>query len=454
LTTYEFLKGLPYFAELPDDHLQRLCKDTEQAPIEAGEVLFEQGSESDEMFVVMEGSIEVADTTGGRNVVLARLGPGEVLGEMSLLEDKPRTAEARAVTKTRVIRIPQDELFGLLTTPEAALSMLRTVTSRLRSSESTLQHEEKMAALGKMAAGLMHELNNPAAALARSASNLEETLGAWRDTTQELLHRGITLGTAAPDPGNAPRDPLDASDREAEIGDWLDEASVPDGWELAPALVEAGWDIAALAEVTSGLAREDLAVTARWWGLAALSQQLAGEMHMEAERISELVGTVKRYSYVDRAPVQQVDLKAGLEDTLRILKTKIPTGVTVQRDYDPEVKPIEGYGGELNQVWTNLIDNALDALNEGGTLTVRTRSDNGYVVIEVADDGPGIPDDIQRKIFDPFYTTKPLGKGTGLGLHTAHTIVTKHGGEIRLTSEPGKTLFRVRLPVRMGAGEG
>ncbi|MFQ5967142.1 MAG: sensor histidine kinase [Acidimicrobiia bacterium] len=454
MRTYDFLKEIPYFAELGDRQLKLLCGRTEQVPFEPGETIFEQGSESEEMFVIMQGSIEVAETTGGHDTILAHLGPGEVLGEMSLLEGHPRNAAARAVTSSRVIRVPQEELFRLLTTKEAVLSMLRTVTSRLRSAESILQHDEKMAALGKMAAGLMHELNNPAAALARSSDYLDETLSALQESTRTLLEQGVRLGAPAPDPDQAPTDPLARSDREAEIGDWLEEAEVPEAWDLAPALVAGGWDVEQLGSATEGLDGVGRAAIARWLGLAALSGQLAEEMHMEAERISDLVGTVKRYSYVDQAPVQQLDIQAGLEDTLRILTTKIGPEINVERHYEPDLPKIEGYGGELNQVWTNLIDNALDAMEDGGTLTVKAFSDNGCVVVEVGDTGNGIPEDIQKKIFDPFYTTKPLGEGTGIGLHTVHTIVTKHGGDIRLDSGPGHTEFRVRLPLRMNpAGE-
>ena len=452
MRTYDFLKEIPYFAELGDRQLQLLCARTEQVPYEAGETIFEQGSESEEMYVIMQGSIEVAETTGNRDTILAHLGPGEVLGEMSLLEGHPRNAAARAVAPSRVIRVPSEELFRLLTTKDAVLSMLRTVTSRLRSAESILQHDEKMAALGKMAAGLMHELNNPAAALARSSDYLDETLEAWQESTRSLLELRAQPATASPDPGNAPTDPLDVSDREGEIGDWLEEAGVEEAWDVAPALVAAGWDSEMLAKATAGLEGEAQTSAARWLGLGALSVQLADEMHVAAERISDLVGTVKRYSYVDQAPVQQLDVQAGLEDTLRILTTKIGPEIRVERDYEPDLPKIEGYGGELNQVWTNLIDNALDAIADGGTLTVKAFSENDCVIVEVSDTGPGIPEDIQNKIFDPFYTTKPLGEGTGIGLHTVHTIVTKHGGDIRLNSEPGHTEFRVRLPLQINPG--
>ncbi len=452
----EFLKRLPYFSGLPPDVLVRLCGDARELTLQAGDTLLEQGRRPDAMYVVMEGKFETLRHTGQRDVVIGTAGVGEVLGEMSLLEDRPASASARALVDSRVIEITRGVFRELLKNPTSVLAMLKTVTHRLRATEGVLRQEEKMAALGKLTAGLMHELNNPAAAVRRSAAQLVETLESWQRLNAAIQESGIRVQDDLLTPrGAPPAGPLERADIEQDVATWLEQEGVEEAWELAPALIARGWNVEALEEALSGVKAEGLSLLASWAGRFSSLELLARDLRSAAQRISEIVASVKNYSRLDEAPLQDVDLHAGLEDTLRILHHKLgKNGVRLVRDYDANLPHIEGYASELNQVWTNLIDNAVDAMGTGGELTVRTRSQNGKVAVEVSDTGAGIPADVQERIFDPFFTTKPPGEGTGLGLHTSYNIVLKHGGEIRASSEPGGTTFKVVLPLRPPRAQG
>ncbi len=242
-------------------------------------------------------------------------------------------------------------------------------------------------------------------------------------------------------------DTIARSDREAEFEEWLDGQGVGNAWELAPALVGLDLDTQARERLSAGLGKEELTVVLAWVQATCDVENLLVEIREAAERISQIVKALKSYSYLDQAPVQDVDIQSGLENTLLIMRHKLK-GIDIHREYTPDLPRIEGYGSELNQVWTNLIDNAADAMDGGGTLTLRTRRENGWVVVEIEDDGPGIPQEIQEKVFDPFFTTKPPGQGTGLGLDISYNIVVhKHRGEIQLFSKPGQTVFQVKLPL-------
>ncbi|MGH3650781.1 MAG: sensor histidine kinase, partial [Acidimicrobiia bacterium] len=331
--------------------------------------------------------------------------------------------------------------------------MFRTVTSRLRGIEDTLRHEERMAALGKMAAQLMHELNNPAAAVVRTAHELSRLQSELGQETRALAGAiGEGPGFHLPDPA----DGLSALQRgEVEDGlvDLLVGLGLEDPWDLAPAMVDAGWTAAHLEGTIADLAPDLRPHLARWIGLSATTAQMVGELGMAAARISELVRVVKEYSFLDRAPIQEILPTAGIEDTLILLKHKLRS-IDVVTDFPDDLHHVEAPGRDLNQVWTNLIDNAADAMPEGGSLHVEARNENDHVVVEVTDSGPGIPDDVAQRIFDPFFTTKEPGKGTGLGLHTVHTIVNRIGGDIGVTSNSSGTTFTVRLPVAGGVGSG
>ncbi|MEE9179029.1 MAG: ATP-binding protein [Acidimicrobiia bacterium] len=448
-TTAEILRGLPYFADLSDDLIESVCELSEQIDLESGDVIIEEGSESEEMYVVAEGELVVTKLSGGKEVELARINPGEVVGEIALLDEAPRTATVAASAKTLAIRIPVSAFETLLGDPRVVRRMFRTVTSRLRGIEDTLRHEERMAALGKMAAQLMHELNNPAAAVGRSAQELSriyDDLGREAETLALSLGEGAEL--VAPDP--PPKmSSLERSDAEDVIAMWLSDHAIADAWELAPALVEAGWTTDLLERATEQLDPNLVTHFARWLALREMAEQVIDEVGIGARRISELVRIVKEYSYLDQAPIQEINPTAGIADTLVLLKHKLGD-VEVVTDFADDLSPVEAPGRDLNQVWTNLIDNAADAMDEGGTLAITARNGPGSVVITVADDGSGMPADVAERIFDPFFTTKEPGKGTGLGLHTVHTIINKVGGDITVDSTPDGTTFTVTLPAVAG----
>ena len=323
--------------------------------------------------------------------------------------------------------------------------MFRTVTSRLRGIEDTLRHEERMAALGKMAAQLMHELNNPAAAVARSTqelARLQGRLGEEAATLAGTIGGYVSIEELS---GSPHLSPLQRSDSEEAIAAWLEENGVDDAWDVAPALVDVGWTKEGLDKAVSGVAADIRPHLARWIGLRAASAQVLDELGIGARRIAELVRVVKEYSFLDRAPVQEVDVTSGIRDTLILLKHKL-RNVEVSLEFDDDLRAVEAAGRDLNQVWTNLIDNAADAMPESGALAITAGNDGDDVVVSVTDTGTGIPEEVVNKIFDPFFTTKEPGKGTGLGLHTVHTIVQRFGGEVTVSSSPRGTRFQVRLP--------
>jgi len=448
VTTADSLRALPYFADLPTDLLENVADGSESVDLDAGVVIIEEGSESDEMYVVVSGELVVTKKgTAEKEVTLARLNPGEVVGEIALLDEAPRTATVTTALPTTLLRIPAASFGVLLSDANVVRRMFRTVTSRLRGIEDTLRHEERMAALGKMAAQLMHELNNPAAAVGRSTSELGRVYGELNDvaiTLARALGDGVDFVRPEP-PGDL--SPMEAGDREDELAMYLEGLEVEDAWELAPGMVAAGWDpisIEAGLEGVEGGLRTQLA---RWIGLRATAGQLIGEIGMAAGRVSELVRIVKEYSYLDQAPIQEVVITSGIKDTLVLLKHKLKE-VDVALDFPEDLKPVEVPGRDLNQVWTNLIDNAADAMEEGGTLTISAENESDGIRVTISDTGSGIPPETAERIFDPFFTTKEPGKGTGLGLHTVHTIMNRIGGAIDLKTGEGGTTFVVTLPTR------
>lgn len=466
----EFLRQLPLFADLSDEDLGRLYNMADIMTIRAGDVLMEEGSAGDALYVILDGEFAITKRAHDRDLWIANRGPGEVLGELSLLERAPRSATVRAATDCRLLRICREDFKLLLTrSSTAAVAMLRTVTARLRNTELMLRQSEKMAALGTLSAGLAHELNNPAAAVRRSASQLRDALAALQRHAAEL--GALNPSTAAMTVVNTLRmelpsraanpvklDPLARSDLEGEVGEWLEEQDVAEPWDLAPAIVALGWSAADLTTLIEPFTVTQKPVFLCWLATACMVYALLDEVGQGAERISDIIKAVKSYSYLGQAPVQLVDVHEGLENTLVILRHKLKGGVTVIKEYAPNLPRIEAYASELNQVWTNLIDNAVDALDGRGEIRIRTygeqrpgdRDDRMDVVVEISDNGPGIPPEVQGRIFDAFFTTKEPGKGTGLGLHITYSIVVnQHHGEIKVASQPGQTTFRVTLPVQL-----
>ena len=333
-------------------------------------------------------------------------------------------------------------LFGAC--PEFGAQVLRMAAERTQWFAGLLKQEEKMAALGKLAAGLAHELNNPATAARRAARTLSELLPALQAQTIRLCSLGLDedqLNTLIALPREASArpapalQPLERSDREDELSTWLDQRGVEDAWEMAPSFVAAGISVDELARIATDLAPEQVAAVLSWLHQALSAAGLINEVEHSTSRITDLVGAVKAYTYMDRAPLQEVDVHAGLDTTLTVLNHKLK-GITLVRQYDNSLPRLMANGGELNQVWTNLIDNAIGATNGSGTIHLITRSENDYVMVEVADDGPGIPDEFQGKVFEPFFTTKGVGYGTGLGLDISYRIVQQHNGTLESTRSP------------------
>jgi signal transduction histidine kinase len=456
----EALRAVPLFADLTDADLEALAEGTTEIGLAANELLFSEGDQGDHAYVITGGEVEIFKTTGQKEMLLAVRGEGTVIGEMALLDAGERTASIRARSDVTMLTIGKDRLDYLLETSTTALrSLFQLMLVRWRENESRLRQSERMAQLGTLTAGLAHELNNPAAAVRRGADQLRESLVDYERKLAALPAAGVDAandGRAAAflTGERAEREPLDAlarSDLEEELEDHLDALGVDEPWKLVPELVEAGISGAEVDEIRADFG--DDASVAMLHAVAAANSafSLLYEVEEGASRLSSIVGALKSYSYLDQAPVQEIDVTRGLDDTLLILKSKLKD-IEIRREYDESVPSIHAYGSELNQVWTNLIDNAADALNEAEiadpSITLRTSTDGGMVIVEVEDNGPGVPEDIQQRIFDAFFTTKPPGSGTGLGLDISYSIVVnKHRGDLVVDSEPGRTVFRATLPV-------
>jgi len=456
----DLIQQVPLFADLTREECEALCRSSERVNAKPGDLIIAEGTPGESMYIVLSGELEVTKRDGDQDIVLASRKTGEFLGEMSLLEQAPRSASVRAVTPSELLAIGPEAFHNLLKQrPSAATTVLRTVAGRLRSTEASLVQADKLASLGTLAAGLAHELNNPAAAIQRSIGTLEEAVAAWHRKTLELNALGLS-----PDEWRRTQDiektlvgvrPAAPSSRvESKLTDRLDAIGVVDSWEAGPALAALGWTADDLDARSMGLTRPHLAPILGWIASGATVQQLMAEIATSARAISAIVHAVKSYAYLDQAPVQDVDLARSLEDTLMILNHKLKQGIEIQRDFAPDLPRIEAYAGELNQVWTNIIDNAIQAMDGKGRLELRLRPLADEVEIRIADSGPGIPPTVAGKVFDPFFTTKAQGVGTGLGLHIAHNIVVnRHRGRIDFTSRPGRTEFRIVLPTHLSAAD-
>jgi signal transduction histidine kinase len=457
----DILRRVPFFAGLAEPDLERLLAQAEVLELGPNTVVIEEGTPGDALYVLLDGELQVTKRAGPQDVKLDVRRPGDVIGEMSLLDNTPRSASVRTLRPSRLLCISKDMFDGVLaTSPTAAMAILHIFTTRLRQNEAMLHEKEKMAGLGTLAAGLAHEINNPAAAVRRATAQLRDLLVRWQqamsaldglELDQHQREHVARLRTAMSEDAAAlvTLDPLSRSDREAEVEQWLDSHGVPDAWNLAPILVGFGWGTGEFEHLDRHFASDQIAVLAQSLGLGSAVFALLDEIAKGSERISEIVKAVKSYSYLDRAPVQEVSVHDGLDNTLVILRHKLKPTVTVTRDYAPDLPRIEAYAGELNQVWTNILDNALDALGDQGEVRLRTRRDDDSILVEIADNGPGIPPEIQTRVFEAFFTTKPPGIGTGLGLNIAYNIVNKHHGDIQLKSRPGETRFIIRLPLKL-----
>ena len=433
----ESLKRVPLFAGLEDADLEHLSALTEKVALAAGEILFTEGAEGDQAYVVELGTLEILKQARNREIPVATLGPGAVIGEMAVLQAMPRTASVRAATDASLVAIDGDSFRELIEeSPAAARALLRTMFARWRETDSALRESDKLAQLGSLSAGVAHELNNPAAAIGRAAAQLAAVLAAEASEDDPFADRISNRPVMSS---------LARADAEEAMEDALDDFGLKEPWRYAPVLVDLEVEPDTLTDV---LPEDD---GAAW--LADLARRheaatLAAEIQDASARISEIVSALRSYTYLDRGERQGIDINRGLADTLVMLRGKLK-GITVETDYAENLPTPECHGGEINQVWTNLIANAADALGESGRIAIRTRHDGGWVVVEIEDNGPGIAPDVQAHIFDPFFTTKPVGEGTGLGLDISqHIVQEQHGGALTFEPEPGRTLFQVRLPVK------
>jgi signal transduction histidine kinase len=369
---------------------------------------------------------------------------------------------ARAAMSLHVLRLHMQYFPELIQRiPVLGYRLVAVMSDRIRETTRQETQRDKLMALGKLSAGLAHELNNPAAAAQRAAKSLKETMDAVRAASLRLLRHPLTadqrqavvdfereVTEQVAEKSDAHLDPLELADREAELTECLEAHKVEEPWKIAGPLAEANASLDKM-EALRGLVGDDVLIDAlRRIASVITIFRLIHEIDNSTKRISELVTAIKRYSYMDQAAMQEVDLREDLDNTLKIFGHWIKKGITVTRDYDPSLPKVCAYGSELNQVWTNLIDNAIDAMNGQGELRVRARRDLDAVCVEIGDNGPGIPPEIKSRIFDPFFTTKPVGEGTGLGLDTAMRIVQKHHGSFDVKSKPGDTRFSVRIPLQ------
>jgi signal transduction histidine kinase len=456
---FDFLKKVPLFSNLPDEDLERLCAVATEEYLSTGEVLFTEGKPGDKTFVIMAGEIDIFKESGGRMIFLATRETGDVIGEMSLIDQAPRFASGHARTDCKLLSISHENFEHLLnTSPSAARVLLSTISSRLRSTELVLRQSEKMAQLGTLTAGVAHELNNPASAARRGSEHLNTAIDHFQqayqqfheqDFSQAQWDKTVDLRDHARAQAAQPveLEGLERNDREDELESWLTERNLEDSWELAPILVNMGYQTNDLDELERDYPKPQLGVVVEWLCSLFTIFSLLEEINQGTTRIGEIVKSLKSYTYLDQAPVQEVDVHEGLDNTLIMLRSKLKTGITLERNYAEGMPKVMAYGGELNQVWTNIIANAVDAMDGQGTIKISTKQVEKWIHIEIEDTGPGIPEDVRQKLFSPFFTTKPMGKGTGLGLNISFNIIQKHKGYIDVDSKPGQTRFSVRLPI-------
>ena len=450
------LRAVPVFADLPADQLDWFLSQSRELHLKAGEVYARQGDPADAMFVVLAGMLQARGERGGEPFVFS-LKPGDVTGVLPFSRMTNFTVSGRAEADSRALRFPASLFPDLVQKmPELTKRLVGLMSDRIRETTRMEQQRDRLAGLGKLSAGLAHELNNPASAATRAASQLRGILQKIRDASLELGRRDLTLAqkkeierveksvTQSEEP---PPDALTISDLEDQLDSLLRSHGQNDLWQLAADLAHKNVKPQVLEHLFSSFD----ATTARL-ALVRIAASLEivsllHEIESSTARISDLVRAIKEYTYMDQSPVQNVDIVKGLETTLTILNHKLKRGVAVKRDYQRVPLMVDSFGSELNQVWTNLIDNAIDAMGGQGELRVRTYRDDNCVVVEIADSGPGIPPEVLPHIFEPFFTTKGVGQGTGLGLDTVQRIVKKHAGNIQVTSKPGDTRFQVWLPL-------
>ncbi|MFR0354809.1 ATP-binding protein [Streptomyces sediminimaris] len=467
------ISSLFLFEKLTSEQLGRLCGEGRVERFEPGPV-YTEGDPATCFYVMVEGTVVLSRRVGGDDVEVTRTSqPGVYAGAMqAYIGDRVRQVynnSMRVTEPTRFFVLPADTFAGIMQEWfPMAVHLLEGLFFGSKNTQRAIGQRERLLALGSLSAGLTHELNNPAAAAVRATATLRERVAKMRHKLAvissgaysreaitkliEIQERTAELVAKAP-----ALSPLEASDREDAVTDWLEDHDIPDGWRLAPTFVQAGLDLDWLDQVAADVDAEILPGAIGWLNYTVETELLMDEIEDSTSRISNLVDAAKQYSQLDRAPYQNADVHELLDSTLLMLSGKIGSRIKVVKDYDRTLPRIPGYPAELNQVWTNLIDNAvaaMDGTGSEGTLTVRTALERDMLLVEFRDTGPGVPQEIRGRIFDPFFTTKPVGQGTGLGLDISwRIVVNKHHGTLQVESEPGDTRFQVLLPLTAPADE-
>ena len=473
MTTLEELRRVPLFGGLTEEQIHEVLEEGSERLVPAGEVNGREGEPVEHLYVILDGELRITKQADGGEVTINVYGPGAFFAEVPLLSGTPFLATGRALSDCRMFLLPEDAFRRLLMEePAFSHTVLETMAKRIQILQSVAGQRERLNSLGTLAAGLAHELNNPAAASLRAAGRLRECFERMRSTGMKISRSAASgslgpeqledleritagaLGTLADTPDGL--DPLQAADREERIARWLEHSGVEDAWDLASTLAQAGFDVPDMEAVVGIAGRDCLGEALRFLEAVLSVAGLVEEVEASTTRVSALVETMKAYSHMDQAPLQDVQINEELDNTLAVLAYRLGD-IEVARDYDA-LPRITAYGAELNQVWTALIDNAIDAVgevDERGKIRLRTTCEGDLVLVEVADNGPGIPADLQSRVFEPYFTTRGVGAGTGLGLDVSYRVVVgRHGGDIRLVSRPGDTRFQVRLPMQAAAGGG
>jgi signal transduction histidine kinase len=488
-----FIHQIKLFSGLTSQELKSIDKGNE-VWYEAGDKILAEG-EHDTFYVLLDGKVDVILRDGSKEAVLSTYNSGDHFGELPIILGwTNHSCAAYATKKSHLLRWNQDEFWRMIySSPALTRQILNSMAQLLKTLETALQQNQKLIALGGLAAGLAHELNNPASAANRSITQLSDSIQEWRSLVQKLNEQQSMTATqwsylsklrndtlkfdsnfanslnknSANNSYTTDDDALTQSDKEDRIIDWLESHGISDGWKFASDLVNLGVDIDKLNDIANNVVLPQLSSASsssnameqnllledilRWLNVTTRVDHLLYEIKNSTTRISELISAVKSYSYMDQAPLQDVNIHDGIESTLTMLQHKLEKAdITIIREYESGLPHVNAIGNELNQVWTNLIDNAIDSIGNHGTILIRTKNERkSHILVEIVDSGSqGIPKDIQPRIFEPFFTTKELGKGTGLGLSISRRIIVDtHKGDIHFTSRPGETSFQVRLPI-------